>query len=273
MITEFIDSWALFGPAYLTALAGSVLLSIIGVFVVARDQVFLAAAVSQSSMLGVAIGLFLGWSNTALPALALSLLAAVVINHRAGRGGVTHQETTGWVFLMASALSILLLVKQPFSMKEVQALTASTMIGATMREAGLFALLTVGLVGLVFAQRPRIVLWLSDPVMAAAVGVRIGFWSTGAAITLGLGAGLMLRSTGLLFTFGCLVLPALTAKNLSRNVGSMFWLTPLVAFLGVFPGLAIAHHLDLPPGQVSIAALAGIAVLGALFKSMRENLG
>ena len=47
MIAEFLDSWSLFGPAYLTAIAGAVLLSLVGVFVVARDQVFLAAAVSH----------------------------------------------------------------------------------------------------------------------------------------------------------------------------------------------------------------------------------
>jgi len=272
MISEFIHSWSLFGPAYLTALAGAVLLSLVGVFVVARDQVFLAAAVSQTSMLGVAAGLFLGWGNPAALAVSGSVVAAVFINHRARPGGVTHQETTGWVFLLASALSILLLVKQPFSLKQVQSLTTSTMIGSTMGEALTFAALGLALLGLVTAQRQRLVLWLSDPVMAAAVGVRIGAWSTGAAVALGLGAGLMLRSTGLLFTFGCLVLPALAAKNLSRNVAGMFWLAPLVAVAGVLPGLVVAHSYDLPPGQVAIVVLVVIAGFGSLVRSARENL-
>ena len=57
MITEFLSSWPVFGPVYLTAIAGAVLLSVVGVLVVARDQVFLAAAVSQSSLLGVAAAL------------------------------------------------------------------------------------------------------------------------------------------------------------------------------------------------------------------------
>ncbi|MGE3310058.1 MAG: metal ABC transporter permease [Limisphaerales bacterium] len=273
MITEFLNSWSLFGPSYLTALAGAVLLSLVGVFVVARDQVFLAAAVSQSSMLGVACALFLGWENPALLPVAFSVGAAIFINHRASRGGVSHQETTGWVFLLASALSILLLVKQPFSVKQVQALTSSTMIGATARDAGLFAALGLGLMGLVFVQRPRLVLWLSDPVMAAAVGMRIGLWSLGAAVALGLGAGLMLRSTGLLFTFGCLVLPALAAKNLSRDVSTMFWLSPLAAVAGVLPGMVLAHHFDLPPGQVIVVVLAFLAALGVLLRSLRETLG
>lgn len=272
MIIEFIQSWSLFGAAYLTALAGAVMLSIVGVFVVARDQVFLAAAVSQSSMLGVAVALHLGWSNPALLAVGCSIGAAVLINRRADRGGATRQETTGWVFLIASALSILLLVKQPFGLKEVQALTASTMIGSTGREALLFAALAAGLFAVAGLQRRRLVLWLSDPVMAAAVGVRIGVWSLTAAAVLGLTAGLMLRATGLLFTFGCLVLPALAAKHLSSTVGGMFWITPVVAVLGVLPGLVLAHHFDLPPGQVIVVVLGVLVLAAATIQRFKTSL-
>ncbi len=272
MITEFIDSWSLFGSTYLTALAGGVLLSLVGVFVVARDQVFLAAAVSQSSMLGVALSLLLGWASPALMAVGCSVGAALFINHRRERGGATSQETTGWVFLLASALSILLLVKQPFSMKEVQALTASTMIGSTSREAWIFAALGLLFAGFIVTQRQRIVLWLSDPVMAAAVGMRPGLWTAGLAVVLGLSAGLMLRSTGLLFTFGCLVLPALAAKNLTGEICGLFWLAPLIAATGVLTGLVVAHFYDLPPGPVIVVTLTLISLAAGVIHQIRQRL-
>jgi ABC-type Mn2+/Zn2+ transport system permease subunit len=240
--------------------------------VVARDQVFLAAAVSQASTLGVAIGLFLGWTNPALLAAAFSVAAALYINHRDGREGTTHQETTGWVFLFASALAILLLVKQPFSLKQVQALTASTMIGATGREAMLFLVLGVALLAGALVLRDRLVLWLSDPVMAAAVGMRPGIWAAGLAIVLGLAAGLMLRSTGLLFTFGCLVLPALVAKSLARKTSSLFWLAPAIAAVGICTGLIAAHSYDYPPGQVIVVGLTLLALGANAFGQIRQRL-
>lgn len=272
MISEFIASWDLFGPSYLTALAGGVLLSLIGVLVVARDQVFLAAAVSQSSMLGVATSLLLGWANPAFLAVGCSVGAALFINHRRERGGSTNQETTGWVFLLASALSILLLAKQPFSVKEVQALTASTMIGSTGGEAGLFLAFGAVLAVAAFGLRDRLVLWLSDPVMAAAVGMRLWLWAAGLAIVLGLAAGLMLRSTGLLFTFGCLVLPALAAKNLAREIGSLFWLAPLIAMAGVLSGLMLAHFYDFPPGQVIVVVLTLISLMTGVVRFLRQSM-
>ena len=222
MITEFLHSWPLFGPAYLTALTGAILLSVVGVFVVARDQLFLAAAVAQSSMLGVALGLVLGWASPALLAVAFSIAAAVFVNHRSAPGLHMSQETTGWIFLLTSALAILLLARQPFSLKEVQALTTSTMIGSTTGEAVLFASLGGMVLAGVFLVRSRLVLWLTDPVMAAAVGMRTAWWTLVVAVILGLSAGLMLRSTGLLFTSGCLVLPGLAAKRLSRNTAALF---------------------------------------------------
>jgi ABC-type Mn2+/Zn2+ transport system permease subunit len=260
MISEFIASWELFGPSYLTALAGGVLLSLIGVLVVARDQVFLAAAVSQSSMLGVATSLLLGWANPALLAVGCSVGAALFINHRRERGGSTNQETTGWVFLLA---------KQPFSVKEVQALTASTMIGSTGGEAGLFLAFGAALALGAFILRDRLVLWLSDPVMAAAVGMRLGLWAAGLAVVLGLAAGLMLRSTGLLFTFGCLVLPALAAKSLAREIRSLFWLAPVIAAAGVLAGLVLSHFYDYPPGQVIVVVLTLLALGAGAVRQVR----
>jgi zinc transport system permease protein len=272
MISEFITSWDLFGPSYLTALAGGVLLSLIGVLVVARDQVFLAVAVSQSSMLGVATSLLLGWANPAFLAVGCSVGAALFINHRRERGGSTNQETTGWVFLLASALSILLLAKQPFSVKEVQALTASTMIGSTGAEAGLFLAFGALLAVTAFVLRDRLVLWLSDPVMAAAVGMRLWLWAAGLAIVLGLAAGLMLRSTGLLFTFGCLVLPALAAKSLAREIRSLFWLAPVIAAGGVLSGLILAHFYDFPPGQVIVVVLTLISLMTGVARVFRQRM-
>ena len=59
MIARFLASWALFSQAYMTAWLIALLLSLIGVLVVARDQIFLGAAISQAATLGIAVALVL----------------------------------------------------------------------------------------------------------------------------------------------------------------------------------------------------------------------
>ena len=60
MIASFLDSWPLFQHAYVSGWLIGILLSLIGVLVVARDQIFIGAAVSQASLLGIAVGIWLG---------------------------------------------------------------------------------------------------------------------------------------------------------------------------------------------------------------------
>ena len=54
---SFLASWRLFRYSYLVGWLVGLLLSLVGVIVVARDQVFIGAAVSQASTLGIALAL------------------------------------------------------------------------------------------------------------------------------------------------------------------------------------------------------------------------
>jgi ABC-type Mn2+/Zn2+ transport system permease subunit len=65
-----------------------------------------------------------------------------------------------------------------------------------------------------------------------------------------------------LYTFGLLVLPALVAKNLCRELQAMFLVTPLVALVTASVGFVLANHYDLPPAQMTIAVL-GMSLVGA----------
>ena len=68
-----------------------------------------------------------------------------------------------------------------------------------------------------------------DPEMARAVGVPVHRWDRMLAVWLGITVAFSMHVAGLLYTFGCLVLPALVAKNVCREVRPMLWVAPTVA--------------------------------------------
>lgn len=269
MITSFFQSWALFHWTYLGALLLAVALGTFGVLVVLRGQIFVAAAVAQASVLGVALSLALGWASPALLATTLSGAAALATAGPRRRGGRTPDEVTGWLFLLAAGMAVLVLAHRPVGLKEVQALAASSVIGLTGGQVALFGGMAALAVGLAAVARPRLVLLVTDPTMASAVGMRPGWWSLGLALALGVGAAAALQATGLLFTFGCLVLPALIAKNLCREVAPMFRVAPLAAAGAVLAGLVLAHHFDFPPGQMIVVLLAAGLVLAWGWRAAR----
>ena len=274
MIESFLSSWALFQHAYIAGWLIAMLLALLGVVVVTRDQIFLGAAVSQASVLGIAVAVCVGslpvlagcawcdddWTHTlagGVFAVAGSLLAGTATLRRE-----THESLTGWVFLTSSCFAVLLLAHSPHGMDEINRLLASTIIGADFDDVVLFGAALAVAVGAAVRLNAPLRLVLMDREMASAAGVPVAAWDRALAIALGAAIGLAIHVSGVVYSFGCLVLPALVAKNLCREVGQMFWVSPVVALAAAIVGFVLANYWDLPPGQAAVALLA-VALVGA----------
>ena len=83
--------------------------------------------------------------------------------------------------------------------------------------------------------------------------------------------GAIRLSAGTLYTFGCLVLPALIAKNLCREVRPMLWVAPLFACAAALAGFVLANGLDWPPAHATVAILAGALPLAWALRSLRSR--
>ena len=285
MIESFLSSWPLFHNAYLAGWLIGVLLSLIGVLVVARDQIFIGAAVSQASMLGIAVGMWIGswmtldehswWRSDVFHAVTGGIFAvlAALFTTRGGRAGgqETHEAITGWVFLLSISLAILLMSHSPHGLEEVNRLLSSTIIGATRTDVWIFAALTLVTGGaLALCYRPALLL-VMDAEMAQAVGMRVGLWEAILAIWLGVTVGFSLRVSGVVYTFACLVLPSLIAKNVCREVRSLFFVAPAIAFGTGITTFVLANHYDYPPGQLTAACFCLLFAITWLFHSVFAN--
>ena len=266
MIGNFIESWALFQYTYLAGWMIGLLLSLVGVLVVARDQIFLGVAVSQASTLGIAMGLgggsLLGvlWLQSdgflSLMAVVFAVLAALLTAHGGVTGHESHEAITGWVFLLSASLSILLVAHSPHGLDEVHRLLSSSIIGATPADVWTFASLASVTTVAVGMARRQVLLFAMDPAMATAVGMRVSRWAVGTAVWLGLAVGLSMRVSGMLYTFGSLVLPALVAKNLCREVSTVFLVAPGIAVGTSALGFVLANYYYYPPAQMTVALLS-----------------
>ena len=284
MIEQFLSSWALFHNTYLAGWLVSLLLSLIGVLVVARNQIFIGAAVSQAATLGIACGMWLGAlisadadapvrSDQFLSALAVvfSIMAAAATTRGGESGQESHSAVTGWVFLASASFSILALAHSPHGLEEVHRLLSSSIIGATATDVWIFAALLLLTVLFIAVYRPRLILFAMDPLMAAAVGMRTTLWEAMLSVWLGLVVGLSIRASGMLYTFGCLVLPALAAGNWCREVRSMFVAAPLVGLVAAVVGFAVADRYDFPPAQMTVALLGAFLPLVWLARQVRRR--
>lgn len=291
MAGSFFASWTLFRYSYLEGWLVGLLLSLIGVIVVARDQIFIGAAVSQASTLGIALalcasGIFplhhdgnlshgTSWlccdSFQAMMAVAFSMLAALITSWANRTKRESHEAITGWVFLVSASLSVLVVAHSPHGLEEIRRIHSSSIIGATATDVGVFAVLLVMTVLFLAATHQRLLLFVMDPSMAAAVGMKVGRWAMFESLWLGLAVGLSIRASGMLFTLGSLVLPALVAKNLCREVRWMFFVAPAVALATNTVGFVLANYYDFPPAQMNVALTCLLLLVAWLFRDFRRG--
>ncbi|HEX9868865.1 MAG TPA: iron chelate uptake ABC transporter family permease subunit [Candidatus Tectomicrobia bacterium] len=286
MIQEFLASWPLFHNTYLVGWLIGLLLALVGVLVVARDQIFIGAAVSQASTLGIALALGLGsWAATealewlhadaflSAMAVVFSVLAAL-LTARGGEGAKeSHEAVTGWVFLLSASGSILTVSHSPHGLDEIHRLLSSSLIGATQRDVWIFGALVLLTAVALAASHRRVLLFALDPAMAAAVGMRLKPWALVTSAWLGLVVGLSIRSSGMLYTFGCLVLPALVAKNMCREVRPMFLVAPLVAVGTAAVAFVLANYYDDPPAQMTVVLLCLLLMVAWVVRRWRHARG
>ncbi|BAM03716.1 metal ABC transporter permease [Phycisphaera mikurensis] len=280
---DFLASWPLFLRPYLLTLTAAALLSLVGVVAAARRQVFVAAAVAQASTLGYALfGLFAGGSvisglslalRDALSVAAAVLAAALTMLGGAGlREGsrLDADELTAAVFILGGAGSVLALSGAPAGMEQLRRLQASSVIGASTPDVVALAVLLIAAAAFLLVRHRALVLVLTDPVLAAAIGLRLWAWNLGLAVACGLTLGLAVRSTGVLYAFAVLALPVMIAKQFSGRVRDLLVAAPAVAVGCGLLGLYLAYDFDLPPGQVIAVLLCLLLTLAALARTAWE---
>jgi ABC-type Mn2+/Zn2+ transport system permease subunit len=283
LIAEFLESWHLFQDTYLAGWFMGILLAIVGVLVVARDQIFIGAALAEASTLGIALGMWLGsipalhgaaWAESdaflTFLAAAFALLAAF-ISTRGASGRQSHEALAGWIFLFGGSVSILIVYYTPHGLEEVHRLLSTSIIGASRAEVWMLGSAALAAAIGAFSSRRRLLLLLMDPEMAEALGMRRRAWEAALACIIALSVSLCIRASGLPYTFGCLVLPALAAGSLCRRPAAVFAAAPLICVATGAAAFVLANHFNEPPGQVTVALLCVLTALASGWRRLVQG--
>lgn len=275
LLNYLFGPWALFGSSILTASFLGVALALLGVVAVARDQVFVGLAAAQFSAFGVALALWLSATVAAsqfaspeaqaVVAGLFSVMAMLFAQLRpARRAPPAPGAVSGWLFILSSSGTLVLLSQSPLGLEEVQRLFASSMLGATARDVSLSLGLLLAVLLYVVSQYPKITLMLIDPAAAKVQGVATRYHSVALAFLMGLGIGQSVLVAGLLFTVAALILPPLMATLICRRSRSVFPISVMLYLSLSLPSLSLAYRTDCPPGQMIalVLSLATAAVWG-----------
>ncbi len=243
---------------------------LVGVFLVMRRLVFMGVALPQISSTGVAVALSLPlWFGFRLAhhpsesahalafvgSITFSLAAILVLAVLEQRGRGQPEGRLGTAYVVAAALGILLLAKNPYGeigwldMLKGEVITISNFDLALT--AGTLALVLVSL-GLFYKE---LLLVSFDREMAIILGKNVVFWDVLLYLMIGLTVSMAVLSVGPLIAFGFLLIPALTAHLFARNMRQFTVLASLIGGVAAFLGFWIAYRWDLPVGPTDVVVL------------------
>lgn len=251
---------------YLGVIAGLLIAAIcayVGVYVVLKRIVFVGASLAQISSAGIALAFLLGQSvpfaaqHPIAVSLVVTLLGTLIYSQQTLSRKIPQESIIGIGYLVASALTLIFIVRSPKGLDEVKELLDGNVItvqqGDLMVMAGIF--LGVALVHLLFYKQFLFVSFDSE--VAATQGYRTRAWELLFYFVLGLTIAMAIQYAGLLSVFAYMVIPAVTGLLVARRMPTAFLVAIGSALLSTLLGFCLALKFDLPtsPPIIGVSAV------------------
>ncbi len=249
------------------ALAGGLLIaavcSFIGVFVILKRVVFVGVALSQVAACGVAVGLVIG-IQPYLGAGVLTFITVAMLAYPFEFNRLPRDAVLGIIYVLASALSILIVSQSGFGLHEVLGLLYGDLIFTSPLDLVIIlSVLVPVLVYLLVFLRPTVHTFL-DREAARVLGIKTSLWEFLFFICLGLAVAVASRTAGALLIFCYLVVAPAAALLVSRRLGVVLIVSVAVAILATLTGLFMAVRYDLPTNHIVAAAACALFMLSAM---------
>ena len=263
----------LIAPLVLAVIAGPV-----GCLIVWRRMAYFGDAIAHSALLGVAVGLFIGFAPNIGVAL-ISAFFAVLLVYLQHRRKLSIDTLLGILAHGALALGLLLVFWSavetghgvhneaehkidPHQLLETYLLGSLENISMHQNITLIIGAIVIGVI-LKLIWEPLILMTLNMD-LARAEGVptlRLQYIMMGIMTSL---VVMGMQITGVLFISSLLIIPAAAARQISKTPEKMIIWAIIFAFSGVSIGYLSSKLADLPPGPAIISTLTTIFIISLL---------
>ncbi len=260
MVTLFFE----FREAVFAGLIISVVCSILGVFVICKRLVFIGITLSETATCGVALAFILGWPAFGGASL-LTLVAVAIAAYPYETTRIPRDTVIGLLFVIATAMTILLVSKSGFGIIEVKSLLYGDLILASGNDLRVIIMVMIPVMaGLLMFIRPILYSFV-DREAYRVMGGRPAIWEAVYFVALGLAVSAASKITGPLLVFCYLLVSPTVALLVSRRFNTVLLLSALTGITGTLLGYVISFRFDLPTNQtvcICSCVILLIAVVG-----------
>ncbi len=241
----------------------------LGCFVVWRRMAYFGATLAHSALLGVALGLVLGFDlllGVAVSSVAVTLIVVLFQRQRL----IGSDTLLGILAHSGLAVGLVALSFLRGVRVDLMAYLFGDVLAVTMGDiAWIYGGGALVLATLVLIWRPLLALTIHEE-LARAEGVPVLRVQIAFMLTLAVTVAIAMKVVGVLLIISLLIIPAAAVRGLSRTPEQMAILGAVVGALSVVGGLFASLQWDTPSGPSIVVMATVIFTLGLAVGAMRQ---
>ncbi len=250
--------WGFMKNALLALLLMAPLFGLMSTMIVTGRMSFFSDALGHSAFTGIAIGAICGIAAPTLAAVIFSAAFALLFSFVRSRSNQAADTLIGVFSSTAVALGIFVATMGGGSFTKYNKYLIGDILSVTPAEIGMLALVLLAVVVFWVLCANRLTLTAIHPQLASSRGIPVGLSQTLFIVAIAVVVTLSISSVGLLILNSLLVLPAASARNISRNLRQYHGFSILFALLSGIGGLTLSYYLGCSAGAAISLILAAI---------------
>jgi len=250
----------------ITALISGTMLPLLGSFTINRNMGFMADAMAHATMPIIAIGVFFGFSISALGAPA-AIFVALFLGFIIKNTNIGEDTSIGIIFSSFFALGFILISVLNVSINLEDLLFGQILAVSTFDVVVIFTLFIVVLsIFIIFFK--QLLFYSFDPIGAQIRGLNTSFLNYLFLIMLSLAIIGSLQTVGIILVLSMLIIPAASAKLVTKTFTNSIKLSVLFGIVASLSGLYLSYFFNLPSGPSMSLVATGIFIISFILSKL-----
>lgn len=270
----FLDALPILQNGLLAGALVALVSAFLGVYVILKRIVFVSAAISQISSLGVACaflvaGLF-GYhasevksqflSGPGATSVVFACLAAIILARQMSEKRITRESILGIGYLLPAGLTLLILDALSAEAHAIEDILFGNSVFVSVEQLRVQAVTAAVVLLIHFVLYKEFIFTSLDPETATASGLRTRLFNRILLLTIAFTISVSIMSIGALPVFAFMVIPASAALTLTERLGSAFFLSVAFGVSAALIGFYLSFVFSLPTGPAMLTT-AGLFLI------------
>jgi ABC-type Mn2+/Zn2+ transport system permease subunit len=257
MNTFEILQYSFMQRAIVAGLVLAALLAWLGTFVIMRKMSFFSDGIAHASLAGIAIGLLASVQPLTV-AIVFSIVFALTIYYLERKTTLSSDAIIGMLFTAGMSLGVILISLKSGYQPDLMSFLFGNILAIRPMDIVLIISLSVLISAFLLSNHRQITLVALDPETAYLDGIRVNLLQILFYIILATSVVLGVKILGIILVSALLVIPASTAKLLSRSFRELIIRSIVISEIAMLIGIGLSYYLNVPTGPA-------IVLVGTIF--------